>query len=148
MRVVWAGLVGLLCACAPAREKPLAPPAAAEVAAPTPADVTTRIGAAQAGQVVAVRVGERFAVELVGVPTAGYVWRPAEVPAFLTRAGEASGDTTRAQAQPGFVGGNHWEVLMFAATAPGRGRLVLEQSRPWETNEAPVETFAVTILAQ
>ena len=88
-----------------------------------------------------------FAVELVGVPTAGYVWAPAQVPAFITRAGEASGNTTAAQSQPGYVGGNHWEVLMFAATTPGTGELVIEQRRPWESTEPASGTFRVTIVA-
>lgn len=116
--------------------------------APTPSDVTTRINAAQEGQTVQVGVNQRFAVELVGVPTAGYVWQPAQMPSFLTRAGDASGPTVAAQNQPGYAGGNHWEVLMFAATGPGSGELVLEQRRPWETTEPPMHTFRVTIVAR
>ena len=115
--------------------------------APTPSDVATRINAAQDGQTVQVGVNQRFAVELVGVPTAGYVWQPAQMPSFLTRAGDASGPTIAAQNQPGHAGGNHWEVLMFAATGPGSGELVLEQRRPWETTEPPAHTFRVTIVA-
>ena len=142
-------LAALLAACAPGQAPKQEEPAiASSVPAPTPQDVSLRIDAAQAGQSVAVPVGQRFAVELVGVPTAGYVWTPAQVPAFLTRAGEASGPTTRAQSQPGFTGGNHWEVLMFAATAPGSGELVLEQRRPWETTEPPANVFRVTIVAR
>lgn len=144
--------VAVLAACAPGSEAPPGGQAAQEqtnaVPAPTPEDVTVRITAEQAGQNVTVTVGQRFAVELVGVPTAGYVWAPAQSPAFLTRAGEASGETTRAQGQPGFTGGNHWEVFMFAATAAGTGELVFEQRRPWETNEPPNNTFRVTITAR
>ena len=83
----------------------------------------------------------------MGVPTAGYVWQAKQVPAFLSAAGETSGNTTSAQNQPGFAGGNHWEVLMFSATAAGSGDLVLEQRRPWETNEPASQTFRVTIVA-
>jgi inhibitor of cysteine peptidase len=119
----------------------------APVAAPTPDGVNIKITAAQAGQVVRVAVNQRFSVELVGVPTAGYVWAPAALPPFLTRAGEATGPTIAAQNQPGYAGGNHWEVLMFAATAPGTGELVIEQRRPWETTEPPSNTFRVTIEA-
>jgi inhibitor of cysteine peptidase len=139
-----------LAACAPAHEGARTPAAApsGEVAAPTPADVKVRITAAEAGQTVAVKVGERFAVELVGVPTAGYVWAPKTLPAFVTRAGEAAGNTTRAQSEPGFTGGNHWEVFMFAATRPGTGALVFEQRRPWESSEPPANTFTVTIEAR
>jgi predicted secreted protein len=150
MRIVLLAAVLLAASCAPAprEEEAPAPVTNAAVPAPTPSDVAVRINAAQAGQSVEVGVNQRFAVELVGVPTAGYVWQPAQVPAFLTRAGEASGNTTQAQSQPGFTGGNHWEVLMFAATGPGSGELVLEQKRPWETTEPPNATFRVTIVAR
>jgi inhibitor of cysteine peptidase len=143
--------LALCAACAPApttNEGAAVSASSGAVNAPTPSDVSVRITAEQAGRTVAVAVGQRFAVELVGVPTAGYVWAPAQLPAFLTRAGETTGNTTQAQNQPGFTGGNHWEVLMFAATGPGTGELVLEQRRPWETNEAPAQVFRVTILAQ
>lgn len=116
--------------------------------APTPEDVAVRISAEQNGQTVNVGVNRRFAVELVGVPTAGYAWQPVQMPDFITRAGEASGNTTAQQSEPGFTGGNHWEVLMFSATGPGTGELVLEQRRPWETNEPAAATFRVTIVAQ
>ncbi|HRK65684.1 MAG TPA: protease inhibitor I42 family protein [Terricaulis sp.] len=146
--VLIAGALGLA-ACAPAAEKGEAPVAQnGAVPAPTPEDVTLRINAAQNGQRVEVAVNQRFAVELVGVPTAGYQWAPAQIPAFLTRAGEASGNTSEAQSQPGFTGGSHWEVLMFAATGPGEGELVVEQRRPWETSEPANDTFRVTIVAR
>ncbi len=143
-----AALFAAACAPAPREEEAPAPVTNSAVPAPTPTDVAVRINAAQAGQTVEVGVNQRFAVELVGVPTAGYVWQPAQIPAFITRAGEASGNTTQAQSQPGFAGGNHWEVLMFAATGPGAGELVLEQKRPWETNEPANATFRVTIVAR
>lgn len=138
-----------LAACAPATEKGEAPVAQnGAVPAPTPEDVALRINATHNGQRVEVAVSQRFAVELVGVPTAGYQWAPAQIPAFLTRAGEASGNTSEAQSQPGFTGGSHWEVLMFAATGPGEGELVIEQRRPWETSEPANDTFRVTIVAR
>lgn len=143
-------MVLALGACAPVQEGKGEAPMASSSAlpAPTPSDVTLRIDASKNGQTVEVAVNQRFAVELVGVPTAGYLWAPVQVPAFLTRAGEAGGNTTRAQSQPGFTGGNHWEVFMFAATAPGAGELVLEQRRPWETSEPASDTFRVTIVAR
>lgn len=140
-----------LAACTPAQEAKEETPVAntnGAVAAPTPDDVAVRINAAQNGQTVNVAVNQRFAIELVGVPTAGYVWAPAQVPAFITRAGETSGNTTQAQSQPGYTGGNHWEVTMFSATAPGTGEIVMEQRRPWETTEPASATFRVTIVAQ
>lgn len=119
-----------------------------DLPAPVPAEVTVQIGQAQAGQTVEVAVGQRFAVSLVGTPTAGYVWDPIEMPAFLTRAGEAGGNTTTAQSQPGFTGGNHWEVFLFAPTARGEGDLTLVKRRPWQSSEPPVDTFTVRIVAR
>lgn len=148
MRLLVAALA--LAACAPApqlkQETPVA--VSSRLPAPTPADVAVRIDASKNGQSVEVAVGQRFAVELIGVPTAGYLWEPASVPAFVTPAGKAGGATTRAQSQPGFTGGNHWEVLMFVANAPGEGEIVLEQRRPWETAEPASDTFRVTIVAR
>lgn len=123
-------------------------PPGAELAAPTPAEVTIRIGAAQNGQVVQAPVGQRFAIELVGVPTAGYVWEPVSIPEFVTRVSQASGPTVAAQRQPGYAGGNHWEVFILAPLEAGRGDVVLVQRRPWETDEAPVQSFRVTIEAR
>ncbi len=150
MRFVSAACALALCACTPEEEETAAPAPAAESAlpAPTPEDVAVRIDASQNGRTVEVALHQRFAVELVGAPTAGYVWAPAALPAFVQRAGEVSGNTIAEQNQPGYAGGNHWEVLMFVATAPGTGELVLEQRRPWETNEPAADTFRVTIVAR
>lgn len=147
MRFAFFAVALLAAACAPAPSEDVAS-VNAPVAAPTPDDVTVRIGAEQAGQTVEVGVNQRFAIELVGVPTAGYIWTPAQMPAFVQRAGEASGNTSQAQAQPGFTGGNHWEVTMFVATAPGTGEIVMEQRRPWETTEPANNTFRVTVTAR
>jgi predicted secreted protein len=143
-------MAAALIACTPVQEaqEERAPVSTQATPAPTPEDVVVRITAAQAGQIVEVGVNQRFAIELVGVPTAGYVWTPAQLPAFVTRAGEASGNTSQAQSQPGFTGGNHWEVLLFTATAPGAGELVVEQRRPWESNEPASDVFRVTIVAR
>ncbi len=149
MRMLVAVLaLGLTAACTPEADDAEEAPVSQAVPAPTPDDVAVRITAEQDGQTVNVGVNQRFAIELVGVPTAGYVWAPAQMPAFVTRAGEASGNTTPQQSQPGFTGGNHWEVLMFSATEAGTGEIVIEQRRPWETNEPANATFRVTIVAQ
>ncbi|NWG52330.1 MAG: protease inhibitor I42 family protein [Hydrogenophilaceae bacterium] len=154
MRIFSLLIIAGLAACAPQaqeeRNPPAAPPAARTDAlpAPTPSDVAVRIAAANAGATVAVAVGQRFAVELVGVPTAGYLWEVADRPDFIIVRGEAGGPTSRAQLQPGFAGGNHWEVTIFEATGPGVGTIRMVQRRPWETDIAPVAEFAVTIEAR
>ena len=102
-RVMMSVAAMTLAACA-THEEPAAPPAPATssgLPAPTPANVTTRIGADQNGRTVDVAIGQRFAVELVGVPTAGYVWAAKTVPAFLTAGGETSGaDQPKPSANP------------------------------------------------
>ena len=141
-------LVLALAACAPTETPKQEASGEQSLPAPTPDDVAVRITAEQNGQTVEVGVNQRFAVELVGVPTAGYVWQPAQAPDFITRAGEASGNMLAEQSQPGYAGGNHWEVLMFSATAAGTGELVIEQRRPWESTEPAAQTFRVTITAR
>lgn len=131
-------------ACA-ATSDPAATPSQS-LAAPTPADVATTIGAADNGKIVA--VGAKIAVELVGVPTAGYLWRVVEKPAFLEAAGEYGGPTSSAQLEPGFAGGNHWEAFAFTVIAAGEGALKLEQRRPWEDDTEPAtDAFSITIAA-
>lgn len=116
---------------------------------PTVDGVVTDIQGSQAGSTIDLKVGERFSVSLSGVPTAGYVWGVEALPAFLAKAGEAGGPTSSAQFLPGFAGGNHWEVLVFEATAAGQGELVLSQRRPWEDTSAPDDQrFKVTVRVQ
>jgi predicted secreted protein len=112
---------------------------------PLPPDVTRTLTEADDGGAVSLAVGDTIAVVLVGVPTAGYVWEADAVPGFLTPGEPLSGPTSRAQLQPGFTGGSHWEVLVFSAAGPGEGRLSLVQRRSWEENEPPADTFTVDV---
>ncbi len=94
-------------------------------------------------------VGEVFSIALVGVPTAGYQWSPATLPAFLEEAGTTGGATTTAQYLPGFAGGNHWEVLTFRATQGGSGDLVLEERRPFEDSSEPAaDVFRISVIVR
>ncbi|HWA21769.1 MAG TPA: protease inhibitor I42 family protein [Caulobacterales bacterium] len=118
-------------------------------ALPAPhAGASVHVTAADNGKTVAVAVGSSFAVELVGVPTAGYLWKPSSTPDFLKETGTTGGPTTKAQKQPGFAGGNHWEVTTFVVQRAGTGVLKFEQRRPWETNQPAADTFSVTIQAK
>ena len=150
-------LAFLLAACAgapeatPEPQPPMSEPAKPSgnaVPAPTPASVTQRLTIADSGKAIVVPPGGRFAVELVGIPTAGYIWQVDERPAFLSEAQEVSGNTSKQQSQPGFVGGSHWEVFVFEATGAGEGALRLAQRRPWEKTEPPSQTFSVMIKVQ
>lgn len=117
--------------------------------APTPADVATKITAASDGQNVTVKKGTKVAVELIGTPTAGYVWKIAKKPGFLEPAGEYGGPTSSAQLEEGFAGGNHWEAFLFNVTGAGEGELRFEQGRPWEDEQGgDGAAFAVYIFAE
>lgn len=119
------------------------------LAAPTPADVAMTITSASDGQNVTVKKGTKIAVELVGTPTAGYLWKVVTKPDFLEAAGEYGGPTSSAQLEPGFAGGNHWEAFAFTVTAEGEGELRLEQGRPWEEPASgDGAAFSVYIIAE
>jgi predicted secreted protein len=153
--MICAGLaLAAIAACAPKEEaagesatEDTATEEDSSIPAPTQEGVATHITAADEDKTVEVRVGTRVQVELSGVPTAGYMWAVKEAPAFLTAAGEAGGPTNKAQLEPGFAGGNHWEVYFFDVTGEGTGVLRLEQVRAWESDEPAVDTFSVTINA-
>ena len=94
------------------------------------------------------KVGEKVAVALSGVPTAGYVWGASTPPAWVKATDGPGGATSSAQFLPGFAGGNHWEVVIFEAIAAGEGEIVLAQRRPWETEAEPdASTFKFTLKA-
>jgi predicted secreted protein len=112
-------------------------PVSRPVPAPKLAGMTLELKESDAGKDVELKVGDKFSVSLSGVPTAGYVWGVEKMPGFLAKAGETSGSTTSSQAEPGFAGGNHWEVLGFEAIKAGSGELELSQRRPWEDKAAP-----------
>jgi inhibitor of cysteine peptidase len=146
MRIVCLGLALALSACAPKAPEPMPTPDA--LAAPVAGGLARTITEAEAGKTVPVAVGERIAVALVGIPTAGYLWAPVAPPDFLAADGEGGGPTTQAQQQPGFTGGNHWEVFYFKVAAPGAATLRFEQRRPWETGQPPDDVFEVRIEAK
>lgn len=110
--------------------------------------VVRTLGAEDAGKAVEVKVGEKVAVALSGVPTAGYVWAASNPPAWVKASDGPGGATSSAQFLPGFTGGNHWEVTIIEAVAAGEGEIVLAQRRPWETTTDPdASTFKFTLKA-
>ena len=101
------------------------------------------------GAEVSLKAGDAFTVSLSGVPTAGYQWMVDSTPDFVSKTGETGGATSTAQFLPGFAGGSHWEVLVFSATGPGEGDLVLAQRRPWEdASEPAADTFSVHLKVE
>jgi predicted secreted protein len=115
---------------------------------PTVAGVVRDIRAGDAGAAVEMKVGEKISVSLSGVPTAGYVWGADNPPAFVKVTEGPGGAMSSAQYLPGFAGGNHWEVLVVEAVAPGEAEIALVQKRPWEDKADPSDTrfkFKLTV---
>jgi len=101
-----------------------------------------------AGKSFDMKVGDKVAVALSGVPTAGYVWGASAPPAWARATDGPSGSTTTSQFLPGFAGGNHWEVVVFEAVAAGEGEITLAQRRPWESTAEPdASTFKFMLKA-
>lgn len=114
--------------------------------APVAAGVVRDLTASDNGSTIEVKVGDTFSVSLSGVPTAGYVWAPENLPAGLEVTAGLSGATSSNQNIPGFTGGNHWEVTAFRAVTAGRYELTLAQRRPWEpASEPAADTFKVAV---
>lgn len=108
-----------------------------ELPPPKVEGVVRDLKADDAGKSIDMKVGEKVSISLSGVPTAGYLWAADTAPAFVKVSDGPGGATSSAQFLPGFAGGNHWEVLIVEATAPGEGELALVQKRPWEEKADP-----------
>ncbi|MFN7179984.1 protease inhibitor I42 family protein [Hyphomonas sp.] len=103
-------------------------------------------GADKKGQTVSLKVGETLRIELVSIPTAGYVWTVVEAPAFMEAVGETTRGTDPAhQNLPGFTGGDHYLGFDYVAKAAGTGTFKLTEGRPWETEEPPMDTYELTV---
>jgi len=150
MRIIILLTASALAACAAKVEDGSGGPRQQQsLAAPTPLDVTMKITSDMKGENFSVKVGTKIAVELVGVPTAGYMWTVVDLPSFLEAAGEYGGPTSSAQLEPGFAGGNHWEGFVYAVKAVGEGEFRFAQRRAWEdAEEPPADEFSVYLFAE
>ena len=115
-----------------------------ESATPTTAAAAPSAGLtvteADNGQTVQVAAGGTVVVELPGNPTTGYIWQvTANDESILLPTGyEFTPDSDA-------MGAGGMEQFKFNAMAPGTVELALANSRPWETDTPPAETFAVTV---
>ena len=100
------------------------------------------ITAADNGGSVQVAAGGQIKVTLPGNPTTGYVWQvTANDESILRPLGYAFTPDTDA------VGAGGVETFAFQVMAPGVVELELVNSRPWESDIAPAQTFAVSVEA-
>ena len=120
--------------------------AAAEAAQAAAESGVVYAGEDKKGGDVSMSAGQVLRIELETIPTAGYVWQIVEKPDFLAVAAENTRATNPAlQNLPGFTGGNHYMSFDLRASGEGTGIVRMTESRPWETEEAPADTFELTV---
>ncbi len=90
---------------------------------------------------MAATVGVPFAVSVLDLPDAGYVWRVERAAAALELVEDAAG----APRDPPLAGAPAGRRLVLVAHAAGLHVLVLALGRPWEP--APVERRTVEVSA-
>jgi len=96
--------------------------------------------------IISVRVGTTFTIELASNATTGFAWQPIVDPAGILTEGEHQ-YLAPGTAVPGAGG---WEWFRYTATAAGTATITLEYRRPWEPASVPpaaTTTFAVTVKA-
>ena len=95
------------------------------------------------GTQISLETGQTLAIRLPSNPTTGYIWEAVALEqAILTQLGAAEYEPDRGEIAEGAGG---METFYFEATAPGRVELTLIYHQPFEPDEAPAETFTVTI---
>ena len=102
---------------------------------------------ADSGATLTVPAGARIVVRLASNTTTGHGWTEVTPP----------GPTLRAMGEPAFeqvdaagrVGAPGVQVFRYEVAAPGRARVALAYSRPWEPADAPAAgKFDVTVVAR
>jgi inhibitor of cysteine peptidase len=103
--------------------------------------------AADNGKTNSVIAGQAIVVSLKGNITTGYGWELAGIDGkSVVPVGEIK---YRADAHPeGMVGAGGVFQAKFKALKPGKTTIRLKYCRPWEKNEKPAESFAITLLVE
>ncbi len=97
---------------------------------------------ADMGNVVQVAAGGEVVVALPGNPTTGYIWQvTANDESILRPTGYAFVPDSDAEGAGGV------ETFSFHVMAPGFVELALANSRPWDTETPPDQTFTATVEA-
>ena len=95
------------------------------------------------GAEILLETGQTLAIRLPSNPTTGYIWEAVALEqAILT---QRSGAEYQADAGELADGAGGTETFYFEAAAPGRVELTLIYHQPFEPDEAPADTFTVTV---
>jgi len=95
---------------------------------------------AQNGGRVKLRVGDTVVVSLSESPGAGYRWTVASLDETHIRVVEQS-----YQSMSTAIGGAGVAVWRLETTRPGRTRVQLKKSRPWESDDTASQHFVVDL---
>lgn len=94
---------------------------------------------------ITLKTGETFSVSLKGVPTAGYLWKIAEIDETMLKKLDEGKETLT---KPGLAGGASLFTWRFQTLGKGKCRLVLKHFRPWEGPEKASNTFSLKVEIQ
>ena len=86
--------------------------------------------------------GESRELSLASLGTAGFIWT------YQVQGDDGIVRVTRRRRPPaeaGPMGRSTAERLMIQATAPGRAVIRMQQARPWESQVAPRNSFAINV---
>lgn len=115
----------------------------------TMSDVSEWVDTARAGQVVQVRIGEHFALELPVERNAVEFWEPTSMPAFVAPIGGVRPpDAETLSAQDARLRGmsqTRLEWWIFEARQPGRADIRMERQL---SVGSPPQSFTITVVAQ
>ncbi|MBC8326066.1 MAG: protease inhibitor I42 family protein [Verrucomicrobia subdivision 3 bacterium] len=100
------------------------------------------LGLAENGKTITVKQGSIVRVKLRGNPTTGFTWNNATPAGVLKLMGKVS---PQSGGRPGLVGAPGMSTATFAATAIGKGTIVLHYNRVFENNKAPAKTVKINI---
>lgn len=117
-------------------------PATEPAPAAEPAGAGVTVTENDNGGSIQVAAGSQLVVELPGNPTTGYAWQvTANDESILLPTGYKFTPDSAA------AGAGGMEKFTFHVMAPGAVSLELANSRPWETDVPPAQTFAVAVEA-
>jgi len=111
----------------------------------SPSNTIVVVTEADEGTTLSVAKGEALSVQLPANPSTGFSWVATSTPQFLAAQGES---TFESSANGSVVGAGGTQTNVFKVTAAGKGELIMEYLRPWETGVAPAKTFRVKIESE
>lgn len=100
------------------------------------------VGPSRRARVVQAREGDVIIVEVIEVPSSGYLWRAVDVPDILTLVRDEFRPS-----EPNALGGEGIHRFFFSVLGTGRRPVRLELGRPWRPGQT-VEARDVEVVAE